>query len=108
LHALAINICPENGLFAKLAVACLYIVLQVYAVVDKDSDGTVDYVHKLVVGGINTPNGIALRGNSLFVASYEDSGDNVPEKGLIWRLDNIHQYALQRKVSVCSARTAVS
>jgi hypothetical protein len=67
----------------------------VFAVVDTNSDGVVDYVHKLVVDGINTPNGIALRGGSLYVASYEDSGD---EAGLIWRLDNIHQYALTKKV----------
>ncbi|KAF6265897.1 hypothetical protein COO60DRAFT_1633308 [Scenedesmus sp. NREL 46B-D3] len=66
----------------------------VFAVVDRNSDGRPEYVHKLVVDGINTPNGIALRGDSLFVAAYEDAGI---EKGLIWRLDDVHQHALQRK-----------
>jgi hypothetical protein len=70
---------------------------QVFAVVDTNSDGRVDYVHKLVKDGINTPNGIALRGGSLFVASYEDTG---VEAGLIWRLDDIHEYALTKKVRV--------
>lgn len=70
----------------------------VFAVVDSNSDGVVDYVHSLVVDGINTPHGIALQGDSLFVASYEDfPDDGVKEKGLIWRLDNVHQYALQNK-----------
>jgi hypothetical protein len=69
-----------------------------------NSNGTVDYVHPLVAAGINTPNGIALRGNSLFVASYEDSGN---QKGLIWRLDNVHEYALQKKVSVTGSRGSV-
>jgi hypothetical protein len=92
---------PTSSCCAHHPVATLQPALQVFAVVDKDSDGKVDYVHSLVEGGINTPNGIALQGTSLFVASYEDKGgqDTTP-KGLIWRLDDVHQYALQKKVSL--------
>eukprot|EP00879_Flechtneria_rotunda_P009061 GHRR01009486.1.p1 GENE.GHRR01009486.1~~GHRR01009486.1.p1 ORF type:complete len:421 (+),score=96.65 GHRR01009486.1:228-1490(+) len=62
----------------------------VYAVVDKTSRGKSDYVTKLV-SGIQTPNGVVVRGKQLFFSGFQDN------KGMVWRLDDVHQYALQNK-----------
>lgn len=50
----------------------------VYAVVDNNKDGVADKVYK-IVSGLNTPNGVAFKDGSLYVASIST----------IYRLDNI-------------------
>jgi len=67
--------------------------LQVYYVVDTNSDGTPDYSGQLL-SDIDTPTGVAVRGQQLFVSGFQNG------KGMIWRLDDVHEYALQNKVSI--------
>ena len=60
---------------------------QVYAVVDLEGDGRADYALPLL-SGYATPNGIAWRGGSLWVAQVDR----------VLRLDGVDDYALARKV----------
>lgn len=71
--------------------------MQVYYLVDSNSSGTPDLSGKLL-SGIDTPNGVAVQGSSLYVSGFEDG------KGMIWRLDDVHEYALQNKVSTALPR----
>ncbi len=65
--------------------------MQVYYVVDEDSDGVPDFTGQLL-SKIDTPNGVTVRGQQLYVSGFKDG------KGMIWRLDNVHEFALQNKV----------
>jgi glucose/arabinose dehydrogenase len=50
----------------------------VYALVDKDNDGVAEETH-IVATGMNTPNGVAFKDGSLYIA----------EISKLWRIDNI-------------------
>ncbi len=73
--------------------------LQVWAVVDTDSDGKVDYTWQLVKD-LNTPSGIALNADDdmLYVSGFEGPEDNL--KGMVWGLKDVSRYALEKKVRV--------
>eukprot|EP00775_Hariotina_reticulata_P002029 gene2029-2351_t len=62
----------------------------VYYVVDRGSDGTPDFSGSLL-SDINTPNGVAVRGNDLYVSGFQGG------KGMVWKIRNAHTYALQNK-----------
>lgn len=64
-----------------------------YYIVDKNSDGKPDFRGTLLKN-IQVPNGVAVQGADLFVPGFEGS------KGMIWRLQDAHKYALQNKVRV--------
>lgn len=62
-------------------------ILQVSVLVDSNGNGTADWLTTLV-SGWDTPNGITWHNGSLYVA----------EPSKIWRLDNVDDYALAKKV----------
>lgn len=70
-------------------------VSSVWALVDADSDGSVDSTVELVAD-MRTPSGIALRADALFITGYDDDGqpDSV-KRGAVWRLDDVHTKALE-------------
>jgi hypothetical protein len=62
--------------------------VQIYALVDRDRNGTADSKVN-VIQGIDTPTGVAWRApSSLFVSGFQDG------KGLIWRYDGVDAAAL--------------
>jgi hypothetical protein len=66
--------------------------LQVYFIVDQDGNGSPD-AKGTVLTDINTPNGVAIQGDDLYVSGFKNG------KGIIWKLSNAHSYSLQGKVS---------
>lgn len=75
----------KNQLAAQ-ATATRCCLAQVWALVDLDGDGRVDY-HTLILSGYANPNGVAWRDGDLFIG--------LPTR--IVRLDNIDRYALHKK-----------
>jgi hypothetical protein len=67
--------------------------LQVYYIVDEDSDGVPDFNGTLLRG--DTPNGVVVQGSDLLLSGFEDG------KGMVWRLPNVHSYALRNQVRWC-------
>jgi hypothetical protein len=64
--------------------------LQVYYIVDKDSDGVPDFSGTLLKS--DTPNGVVVQGSDLLLSGFEDG------KGMVWRLEDVHSYALRNQV----------
>eukprot|EP00775_Hariotina_reticulata_P005822 gene5822-6063_t len=63
----------------------------VWALVDSDSDGKVDYT-QLLVDKLDTPNGIAMKNNTLYISGFI----NNRTQGVIWALANAPSYALNK------------
>eukprot|EP00775_Hariotina_reticulata_P002027 gene2027-2349_t len=63
---------------------------QVYYVVDQNSDGTPDFTGSLL-SSMEKPTGVVVLGDDLFVSGYQNG------KGLVWKIQNAHTYALQNK-----------
>ena len=63
--------------------------MEVFAVVDEDGDGEADRVH-VMLSGMDTPNGIAWRNGSLYVAVVDK----------VLRYDDVDQLALKGKVRI--------
>lgn len=61
--------------------------LQVYALVDTNSNGTVDFAYS-ILNGLDNPNGVAWRNGSLFVA----------EVTRVLRFDDVDAQVLSGKV----------
>lgn len=57
---------------------------------DKDSDGVPDFNGTLLSS--DTPNGVVVQGSDLLLSGFKDG------KGMVWRLPNLHSYALRNQV----------
>lgn len=64
--------------------------VQVHYVVDVDSDGVPEFNGTLLES--DTPNGVVVQGSDLLLSGFEGG------KGMVWRLPNVHSYALRNKV----------
>lgn len=86
---------PRHGNKRPFAVVLL---LQVWAIVDTDSDGKPEYTWQLVKD-LNTPSGIALdeKEDILYVSGWEGAA-GAGGKGMIWGLKDVSTAALQKKV----------
>jgi hypothetical protein len=73
--------------------------LQVYYIVDEDSDGVPDFNGTLLRG--DTPNGVVVQGSDLLLSGFEVG------KGMVWRLPNVHSYALRNQVWYCAISTCL-
>ncbi|WIA39339.1 hypothetical protein OEZ86_005451 [Tetradesmus obliquus] len=61
----------------------------VYYIVDEDSNGVPDFSGTLLRS--DTPNGIVVQGSDLLLSGFQDG------KGMVWRLPNVHSYALRNE-----------
>lgn len=57
---------------------------------DEDSNGVPDFSGTLLRS--DTPNGVVVQGSDLLLSGFQDG------KGMVWRLPNVHSYALRNEV----------
>ena len=82
---------------ALVAIRVFCTVVQVYAVIDRDADGTADSV-VTVISNLPAPLGIAYANGSLWVATTPT----------IYRFDNVDELALAGRVRFCARSTMSS